>query len=63
MFVAACFIMFLVFGVHYTFGILYPYLLEEYQKGEQRTGKVAREKRNESEKIITSYYVIMVVYC
>ena len=39
MFVASSVIMFLVFGIHYTFGILYPYLLQEFGKGEQQTGK------------------------
>lgn len=32
-------IMFLVFGVHYTFGTLYPHLLKEFDQGESKTGR------------------------
>lgn len=39
MFIASCVIMFMVFGVHYTYGILYPSLLKEYNKGEGQTGE------------------------
>ena len=38
MLVAGCVLMFLVFGVHYTYGILYPNLLKEFKKGEGKTG-------------------------
>ena len=40
MFIAVCVIMFMVFGIHYTYGILYPFLLKEFNKGEGQTGKV-----------------------
>ena len=31
-------IMFLVFGVHYTYGTFYPHLIEEFEQGESETG-------------------------
>jgi len=37
---ASCVLMFMVFGVHYTFGILYPSLLKEFDQGEGKTGKL-----------------------
>ena len=38
MFVSTSVNMFLVFGVHYTYGILYPSLLKEFNRGQGNTG-------------------------
>ncbi|XP_066932770.1 monocarboxylate transporter 10-like [Clytia hemisphaerica] len=40
MFFASCVLMFMVFGVHYTYGILYPNLLKEFKRGEGQTAWV-----------------------
>ena len=38
-FFCVCVNMFLVFGVHYTYGVLFPSILQEFNQGQGKTGK------------------------
>ena len=40
-FLASCIIHYMVFGMHYSFGILFPSLIKEFGEGEGKTGKIS----------------------